>query len=338
MKKNKITFFLALTISIFFMVCCEEDKPSTAPATSEPGMPEVTTLDVTEITGITAICGGNITDEGDTSITNRGVIWGTSTNLSMENKEGFTEDGTGSGTYTSNITGLEQNTTYYVRAYASNNNGEDYSYGEEKEFKTKEIVQSITITNPKDKQTLEVGKYYYIKWEYEGIEGNARISLYKGKYNGSSVIGSSLYKTIADVDCSEKQYRWTISDDIEAGTYTLYISVANIHAAITIEIEIPAFIEVTKPTSTTRWGNDYRKHIEWESYGAGDKVKIELYYKASNGYESVYKTIASSTENDGDYSWKVDTYYICEYCYRIKITSLSNRWLYDYSDYFSIPF
>jgi len=321
------------------MVCCEKkDQNSTSPASSEPGMPKVTTTDVTEITATTAVSGGNITDEGDTSITNRGVIWGTTTNLSMENKTEFIDDGTGSGVYTSNITGLEQNTTYYVRAYASNNNGNYYSYGEEKEFKTEETTQSITITSPNNNKQLKTGEKYYIKWEYEGIEGNLRISLYEGKYNGSSVSASDLYKTITDVDINEKQYRWTVSDDIEEGKYTLYLSPGNIHAAITVEINRPAFIEVTKPTSTTRWGCGYSKHIEWESYGAGDKVKIELYYKSSTGFESAETTITISTDNDGDYSWNVDSYYLCEYCYRIKITSLSNSSIYGFSDYFSIPF
>jgi len=73
-----------------------------------------------------------VTSDGGSSVTARGVCWSTSQNPTTSNSK--TTNGTGLGTYTSNITGLSPNTTYYVRAYATNSQGT--AYGEQRTFKT----------------------------------------------------------------------------------------------------------------------------------------------------------------------------------------------------------
>jgi len=90
----------------------------------------LTTTEVSNVTSTSAVAGGNITDDGGGSITARGVCWGTSPNPTV-NK---TTDGTGKGTFTSNITGLTDGTVYYYRAYATNSSGT--SYGQEFSFIT----------------------------------------------------------------------------------------------------------------------------------------------------------------------------------------------------------
>ncbi|MFN9689390.1 MAG: FISUMP domain-containing protein [Bacteroidota bacterium] len=88
---------------------------------------------ISAITTTTASSGGNITAEGDSPITARGVVWGTATSptTSLSTK---TSNGTGIGSFTSNITGLSLGTTYYVRSYATNSSGT--SYGTEISFTT----------------------------------------------------------------------------------------------------------------------------------------------------------------------------------------------------------
>jgi len=98
-------------------------------------MPSVITGELTNITTITADCSGNVTADGGASVTARGVCWSTSENPTTSNS--MTTNGTGVGTYTSNITGLSPNTTYYVRAYATNTKGT--AYGEQKSFRTYDI-------------------------------------------------------------------------------------------------------------------------------------------------------------------------------------------------------
>jgi len=79
-----------------------------------------------------AICGGSVVlEEGQTAL-GRGVCWSTNANPTVANSH--TSDGSGAGTYISNVTGLSGDTRYYLRAYASN--AERSYYGEEREFIT----------------------------------------------------------------------------------------------------------------------------------------------------------------------------------------------------------
>ena len=95
--------------------------------------PILTTTSVTEVSAIGAKSGGNITSDGGSPITAKGVVWSTETapTVSLVTK---TSDGTGTGTFQSTLTGLAGNIKYYVRAYATTGLGT--TYGEEKVFTT----------------------------------------------------------------------------------------------------------------------------------------------------------------------------------------------------------
>jgi hypothetical protein len=98
-------------------------------------LPVITTTSATSITSSTAISGGNITSDGGGTITARGVCWSTTQNpVASDN---HTSDGAGTGSFTSSITNLIANTTYYVRAYATNAVGT--SYGSQISFTTSDI-------------------------------------------------------------------------------------------------------------------------------------------------------------------------------------------------------
>ena len=93
-----------------------------------------TTAEVTDITVSSATCGGEVTFNGNVSVTARGICWSTKQNPTIEDDK--TIDGSGVGIFTSNLSNLERNTTYYVRAYATNEVGT--AYGEEVTFTTLE--------------------------------------------------------------------------------------------------------------------------------------------------------------------------------------------------------
>ncbi len=103
----------------------------------------VSTLAPSEITSTTATSGGNVFADGGSAVTARGVVWGTSTNPTITSNTGITTDGTGVGTFTSSITGLTENTTYYVRAYATNANGTEY--GTNKAFIAQNPTSTVTF-------------------------------------------------------------------------------------------------------------------------------------------------------------------------------------------------
>ena len=112
---------------------------------------------VTNITANTANSGGQVTSDGGNIETTRGVVWSTSSNptITMNTK---TVDGSGIGTFTSVITGLNANTTYYLRAYATNQIGT--AYGTEVSFTTLGPPKQVTIgsQNWTDKN-LDVATY-----------------------------------------------------------------------------------------------------------------------------------------------------------------------------------
>ena len=105
-------------------------------------LPLITTTSVSNITSTTAIGGGNISNDGGESITARGVCWSTSNNptIALSTK---TSDGIGKGGFTSSMVALTPNTTYYVRAYATNVVGT--AYGAELIFTTDSLLTGVNI-------------------------------------------------------------------------------------------------------------------------------------------------------------------------------------------------
>ena len=96
-------------------------------------LPVLTTTAASSITSGSAVSGGTIADDGGSGIMARGVCWSTSTGptTALSTK---TTNGTGTGTFTSNLISLNSSTLYYVRAYATNYAGT--SYGNEVTFTT----------------------------------------------------------------------------------------------------------------------------------------------------------------------------------------------------------
>ena len=107
--------------------------------------PTVTTVKATNITTDAATVGGNVTSDNGTSVTERGVCWGTSANPTVSNNK--KASGTGTGSFTVTLSSLSDATTYYVRAYAIN--AEGTSYGDEITFTTTKKATAPTVTTTK---------------------------------------------------------------------------------------------------------------------------------------------------------------------------------------------
>jgi len=95
----------------------------------------LTTEAISSFTSSSAVSGGTITDDGGGDITSRGVCWSTVTGPTIGDNK--TEDGSGTGSFTSNITGLDHETEYFLRAYAENSAG--IAYGNEVSFTTDQV-------------------------------------------------------------------------------------------------------------------------------------------------------------------------------------------------------
>jgi len=140
-----------------------------------PTLPTVTTAEVTGITQTAATGGGNVTNDGGATVTACGICWNTSQNPTIANSH--TTDGTGTGTFTSSMTGLTPNTTYYVKAYATNSVGT--AYGDEMAFTTEhEETGNYFCISARDAETST------ISMEKEGDAPDVFLE-YKINNNGS---------------------------------------------------------------------------------------------------------------------------------------------------------
>ena len=99
--------------------------------TRDPEPPTVTTGDVTNIFLTSAQCGGDVTSDGGVTVTERGICYGTTPNPSVTGAK-LKASSSGTGSYTCDMSNLNSGITYYVCAYATNDQGT--SCGEEVSF------------------------------------------------------------------------------------------------------------------------------------------------------------------------------------------------------------
>lgn len=110
--------------------------------TTLPVVPTLTTAAVTAVTGNSAAGGGEVTVSGGANVTARGICWDIAANPTTAKSK--TTNGEGIGAFTSAMTGLLGNKTYYVRAYATNSAGT--GYGPQVSFKTEIDLPTVTTT------------------------------------------------------------------------------------------------------------------------------------------------------------------------------------------------
>jgi surface protein len=91
---------------------------------------DIKTLQIDYYSNNSGRSGGEVISDGGSSVTARGIVWGVNPDPMIDGDK--TTDGTGSGTFISELTNLSESTTYYYRAYATNSNrtvyGTTYSF------------------------------------------------------------------------------------------------------------------------------------------------------------------------------------------------------------------
>lgn len=137
MKKK---LFITIAVIAIGLSACKKNESNSNPV--NPNLPVVTTTAVSLITTNDAKGGGRVISEGIDSVIARGVCWGTGQNPTIAGSK--TINASDTGTFTSNISGLNPSTTYYVRAYATNSAGT--AYGNQQSFTTLSNV-STTVTD-----------------------------------------------------------------------------------------------------------------------------------------------------------------------------------------------
>lgn len=117
-KTTKYSLFI-IAMFVIIITSCKKDDPA------PPTIPSVTTAALTNITTSGATAGGTITSNGGAGISASGVVW-SKTNLTPTLTDNVISGSTASGSYIANLTNLVFNTTYYIRAFATNSVGTGY--------------------------------------------------------------------------------------------------------------------------------------------------------------------------------------------------------------------
>ncbi|HRO85181.1 MAG TPA: FISUMP domain-containing protein [Niabella sp.] len=143
MRKGNLLVFLSIITTLIFLLTtgCRRDRVAKT-------SPVLSSTSISDITAVSAVAGGNISNDGGSPVTARGLVWSTSANPTLQSNNGKTSDGSGAGSFSSSITGLNANTTYYARAYATNSIGT--AYGNELSFKTLSTLAVLTTNQAED--------------------------------------------------------------------------------------------------------------------------------------------------------------------------------------------
>jgi hypothetical protein len=214
MKNIYINDLLIVVLIAISLSACRKDK-----------VPVLSTNEITSITGNSAKCGGTITDEGSGPVIIYGTCWSKNTLPTIfDNK---TQDGTGSGSFTSNLTGLDASTTYYARAYATNKAGT--GYGSEQTFITlikqptleEILIRNFINSNPSYSFQLKPSGLYYsdliVGTGPAPVAHHAVYVIYTGKFLNGVVFDTNVGKP--DTLTFPVSERWVIPGIDEGITY-----------------------------------------------------------------------------------------------------------------------
>jgi hypothetical protein len=145
----KATIWIFLTTAVFLAGCKKDKQPAAA---------VLTTAAATNITSSGVTTGGNISSDGGSAVTRRGVCWALHANPTLT--DSITSNGTGSGSFSVTLANLSGNAIYYIRAYAIN--GISTSYGSQVTFTTAKGTATVVTTvagavNPTNASTASGG-------------------------------------------------------------------------------------------------------------------------------------------------------------------------------------
>jgi hypothetical protein len=156
--------------------------------TSAPTPPSITTNTVTAISSTSATGNGNITNQGSSPITQRGLCWSSINSSPTVGGTTYCTSGTGTGTFSCALTNLNPGTLYYVRAFAVNSAGT--YYGSSVSFVTSSTPPAPSLVYPSNGAALTslASQYLTFQWNSVANATNYRIDLSKSSSFAGSVI------------------------------------------------------------------------------------------------------------------------------------------------------
>jgi len=206
--------------------------------TNGTNLPTVSTNTVTNITGTTAISGGNVTNDGNITVTSRGVCWGTNQNPNTSGSH--TTDSSGIGSFISSLTGLSGTTTYYVRAYATNSVGT--AYGNQVKFTIYFNcgVQTLTDIDGNSYNTVQIGTQCWLK-------ENIKVTKYRNGDQISNITDATEWSNL--ITGAYCDYNNSVSNSTIYGKLYNYYTVADSRNLCPTGCHVPTDAEWTTLTT-----------------------------------------------------------------------------------------
>ena len=211
---KKLTSIL-ITACMLLIVSCKKDKAS------KDGVPQLSTVEVTNIIAGTAMGGGSISDNGGAEIVASGICW-SKTNQNPTISDDTTKTTIASGSFTATLKNLTPSTTYYVRAYATNRFGT--GYGNMVTFTMGNgapIATGVTIAGTAKGDELLTGNYTYSDHEGDAESGTS-FQWYMANDNagaGEMAIAGATAKTFRVQEAQQGKYiRFGVTPKAGAGT------------------------------------------------------------------------------------------------------------------------
>lgn len=183
--------------------------------------PEVSTTIVSFVTGVTASSGGNVTSDGGSPVIQRGICWSTTHEPTVDlNSKAVS--GSGIGSFSVQMTGLQVGTVYYVRAFATNHAGT--SYGNEISFTTEASLYQyfVDIRDSRQYKIVTIGTQ---TWMAENLNFDATIDDFSYNNNSSNetVYGRLYSWEVAKTSCPSG---WHLPTGAEWQTLTTLVGEA----------------------------------------------------------------------------------------------------------------
>ncbi len=195
---------------------------------------------------------------------------------------------------------------------------------------------TTTVTAPTNSSVWSTGNAYTIMWNSSGDVG----AYVKIEYDYSYYSSSSAH-AISLSTANDGSYSWTVTSNLTPRTNYLIRIASTADSGMYDDSQLfeiksttgVGSLVVTSPSSSSVWTAGGAYDITWTSTGeVGSSVRIEYDYS----YYSSPVTIASSTSNDGSYSWSIPLDVTPRVNYLIRVSSTTSPSVYDDSPLFEI--